>query len=194
MDDLETIRKILISQMKKFFDFDFYEATTAEEAEELINKINFDLITLDLNLPGKSGVDFLKDFRKYEKNIPVILITESRIEDGPGVLLALHEGAQHYLCKGNLNKNPAELKEVVSSFLDRKSNTFTSTSSTQVKSYIVPEVILFGASTGGTTALVKLLKAIPKPCPPIFVVQHIDPSFAQAFGERFSSGIGFRFN
>lgn len=53
-----------------------------------------------------------------------------------------------------------------------------------------PDVILIGASTGGTEVLVKLLQDMPKPCPPIMVVQHIALAFARPFAERLATSAG----
>lgn len=53
-----------------------------------------------------------------------------------------------------------------------------------------PQLILVGASTGGTEALLRLLRDMPKPCPPIVIVQHIATSFARSFAERLSQLAG----
>ncbi|RZA11195.1 MAG: hypothetical protein EOP10_33485, partial [Proteobacteria bacterium] len=47
-----------------------------------------------------------------------------------------------------------------------------------------PELILVGASTGGTDALERLLKDMPQGCPPVVIVQHIAHAFAKSFAER----------
>ena len=46
------------------------------------------------------------------------------------------------------------------------------------------ELIAIGASTGGTEALAKVLKALVPPLPPIVIVQHIPPMFSKLFAER----------
>lgn len=53
-----------------------------------------------------------------------------------------------------------------------------------------PDLILVGASTGGTEALVRFLRLMPRDCPPILVVQHIAHAFAQSFAERLASAAG----
>lgn len=47
-----------------------------------------------------------------------------------------------------------------------------------------PEVICIGGSTGGTEVLVHILQNIPKPCPPIFIVQHFLSHFSKDFAEK----------
>lgn len=53
-----------------------------------------------------------------------------------------------------------------------------------------PDIILIGASTGGTEVLVKMLSDFPKPSPPVVVIQHIALSFAQSFAERLAVASG----
>lgn len=53
-----------------------------------------------------------------------------------------------------------------------------------------PDLILIGASTGGTEVLVKLIQNLPQPCPPVMVVQHIALSFARSFAERLALSAG----
>lgn len=53
-------------------------------------------------------------------------------------------------------------------------------------------LILIGASTGGTEALLRLLKNMPRDCPPVLVVQHIAPSFAKPFAERLAAASGLQ--
>lgn len=50
-------------------------ASTAEKGLELLKSLHIDLITLDLQLPGMSGVDFLKYLIESGKIIPVVVIS-----------------------------------------------------------------------------------------------------------------------
>ena len=103
VDDDEGIRSLV----KKYLNEKKYLVTTADNAEnasEKIKIIKFDLIILDIMMPGKSGLDFLKD-HKENINTPVILLTakgepNERIE-------GLEMGADDYLPK------PFEPKELV---------------------------------------------------------------------------------
>lgn len=55
-----------------------------------------------------------------------------------------------------------------------------------------PDLILIGASTGGTEVLARLVQDMPKPCPPVMIVQHIALSFAHAFAERLAQVSGLK--
>ena len=102
VDDDEGIRSLV----KKYLDEKNYLVTTAHNAENAFEKIKiikFDLIILDIMMPGKSGLDFLNENKK-NINTPVILLTakgepNERIE-------GLEKGADDYLPK------PFEPKEL----------------------------------------------------------------------------------
>ena len=73
VDDDEGIRSLV----KKYLNEKKYLVTTADNAEnasEKIKIIKFDLIILDIMMPGKSGLDFLKENRE-NINTPIILLT-----------------------------------------------------------------------------------------------------------------------
>ena len=102
VDDDDGIRSLV----KKYLNEKRYLVTTAinaEDASEKIKIIKFDLIILDIMMPGKSGLDFLNEYKK-NINTPVILLTakgepNERIE-------GLEMGADDYLPK------PFEPKEL----------------------------------------------------------------------------------
>ena len=103
VDDDDGIRSLV----KRYLNENNYIVTTAASAEEAIEKIEvieFDLIILDIMMPGKSGLDFIEENRK-KLETPIILLTakgeaEERIE-------GLEIGADDYLPK------PFEPKELI---------------------------------------------------------------------------------
>jgi DNA-binding response OmpR family regulator len=72
------------------------EARTAEEAEEILGSSAYDLILLDLNLPGMDGFEFLQRLRT-SSTVPVMIVS-ARDED-EDVVSALGIGADEYLTK-----------------------------------------------------------------------------------------------
>ncbi|OFY67689.1 MAG: DNA-binding response regulator [Bacteroidetes bacterium RIFCSPLOWO2_02_FULL_36_8] len=75
------------------------------EADRLINSSNFDLIILDILLPGKSGLEVCKSIRKKNQRIPILLLTAlSSLDDK---VTGLESGADDYLVK------PFEFKELL---------------------------------------------------------------------------------
>lgn len=69
----------------------------AEDGASALNEIDYDLIVLDINLPGMSGLEFLTSLRAKQKNIPVLLLTA---RDAPSQRVeGLDSGADDYLIK-----------------------------------------------------------------------------------------------
>ena len=103
VDDDDGIRSLI----KKYLNENNFLVTTADSAEnasEKISVIKFDLIILDIMMPGKNGLEFIKD-HKNKLDTPVILLTakgeaSERIE-------GLEIGADDYLPK------PFEPKELI---------------------------------------------------------------------------------
>jgi len=95
VDDDDGIRNLV----KKYLNENNYLVTTAPSAEDALEKINlikFDLIILDIMMPGKSGIEFIKE-NQQRLETPVILLTakgepNERIE-------GLEVGADDYLPK-----------------------------------------------------------------------------------------------
>ena len=103
VDDDEGIRLLV----KKYLNENNYLVTTADTAENASQKIklvNFDLIILDIMMPGKSGLEFIKE-NKNKLETPVILLTAKgeAIERVEG----LEIGADDYLPK------PFEPRELI---------------------------------------------------------------------------------
>lgn len=72
-------------------------AEDAEEAERLLEEGTYDLILLDIMLPGKDGIQFCKELRQRGETIPVILVT-ARSQEADKVL-GLEYGADDYITK-----------------------------------------------------------------------------------------------
>jgi DNA-binding response OmpR family regulator len=72
-------------------------AFSAEEAERVLHKEGFDLLLLDIMLPGKSGIALLRKVRSEGHKMPILLLTAlDSVEDR---VLGLDAGADDYLIK-----------------------------------------------------------------------------------------------
>jgi len=103
VDDDDGIRS-LVKQYLNENNFLVTTSNSAENAEEKVSIIKFDLIVLDIMMTGKNGLEFLRD-NKSKIDTPVILLTakgeaENRVE-------GLEIGADDYLPK------PFEPKELI---------------------------------------------------------------------------------
>lgn len=83
---------------------DTYLATTLAKARELLTK-SFDVIVLDWMLPDGQGIDFLRELRAKDLNVPVIMLTART--DLIDKVLGLETGASDYMTK------PFESRELV---------------------------------------------------------------------------------
>ena len=103
VDDDDGIRS-LIKQYLNENNFLVTTSNSAENAKEKVSIIKFDLIVLDVMMPGKSGLDFIKE-NKSEIDTPIILLTaKGEAKDRVG---GLEIGADDYLPK------PFEPKELI---------------------------------------------------------------------------------
>lgn len=98
VDDDQTICKTIsvFLQSKKY---NIITTQDSEQAIELINKQQFDLIFLDLNMPKLSGIDVLRNIRSHISalELPVIMLTVS--EDTADIVNSLEAGANDYIVK-----------------------------------------------------------------------------------------------
>jgi len=112
IDDDDGIRS-LVKQYLNENNFLVTTSSSAENAEEKILIIKFDLIVLDVMMAGKSGLEFIKD-NKSKINTPIILLTaKGEAEDRVG---GLEIGADDYLPKPF---EPKELTLRIKNILDK---------------------------------------------------------------------------
>lgn len=94
-DDRDNLK--LIGALLMHEGYDVSQAESAEEALEKLKTVEPDLILLDINMPGLSGLEMLKVLRGREKYVSVIFVS-ARSETGD-VVRGLDEGADDYICK-----------------------------------------------------------------------------------------------
>ena len=103
VDDDDGIRN-LVKQYLTENNFLVTTASNAEEAKEKISIIKFDLIVLDIMMPGKNGLEFTLE-NKNQINTPIILLTAKG--EPTERIAGLETGADDYLPK------PFEPKELI---------------------------------------------------------------------------------
>ncbi|NVK19609.1 MAG: response regulator transcription factor [Methylocystaceae bacterium] len=95
VDDDERLRRLL----KKFLSESGFVVSIAENAADARNKLSlleFDLIVLDLMMPGESGLEFAKDFKQTDPT-PILMLTA--MGEGEDRITGLECGAEDYLTK-----------------------------------------------------------------------------------------------
>lgn len=73
--------------------------SSAEEALEKVPKHQPDVVLMDINLPGISGIDCIRDLKKKLPRLEVVMLTAYEEEDN--IFRALKEGASGYLLKSS---------------------------------------------------------------------------------------------
>ena len=103
VDDDDRIRE-LVKQYLNDYDFLVTTANNAEDAKQKIDIIKFDLIVLDIMMPGQSGLEFTNENKK-KIGTPIILLTAKG--EATDRIEGLEIGADDYLAK------PFEPKELI---------------------------------------------------------------------------------
>ncbi len=98
IEDEEEIRRLILYNVEKE-GFHIHESEDANDGLIMLGEIPFDLILLDLMLPGLSGMQFLQIIKRNPEyaQIPVIIISAKNKEED--IVTALNAGADDYLTK-----------------------------------------------------------------------------------------------
>ena len=96
VDDERSIRLSLRTILGNF-GFDIVEAARGEEALSLVRTEQFDAVLLDINMPGRSGFEVLKDVKHTYAHLPVIMVSVQA--ESQYALRCLRAGAAEYVNK-----------------------------------------------------------------------------------------------
>lgn len=200
VDDSALMRKIISDMINEEPDMEVIN--TARNGEDLLTKLQNnlpDIITLDVEMPKMDGISALREMKKMNINIPVIVLS-SISQKGPHLTMeCLEAGAFDFLPKPSgaisldINKVKVDLVQKIRLAYEK------SAVQSRVAVRPVPvenkvsrrhnaeklEAVVIGASTGGPKALYAVITAFPEKLGvPVFVVQHMPVGFTKAFAER----------
>jgi len=96
VDDDPSVRRTLHSTLYSL-GFDIGEASSGEEAIELCRIVKYDGVLLDVNMPGKSGIETCADLRRMRPRLAILIV--SVIDDYERRIQALDAGADDYVTK-----------------------------------------------------------------------------------------------
>lgn len=195
VDDSLFFRQMLIQYFLKVPNIEVIGyAVNASDARKKILQMRPDVVTLDVEMPGMSGIDFLKDFLP-EHPIPVILVSSLNIR----VFDALSYGAVDFIRKPDISSvnsrdtffSSLQSKLVIASQAHvRIPQKADQTRPLPLPAAKLPHNVLsstiigIGASTGGTETTLEILKALPKEMPGIVITQHMPEGFTAMYAER----------
>ena len=162
------------------------------DAKNKIPQYKPDVVTMDVEMPGQSGLEFLKQYLPAHP-IPVIVVSSLNLK----VFDALAVGAVDFVRKPD-NQQSAEafitaLTQKIIIASNARPRPVAPPAMAQVVS-AAPKlgnspgldrvVIGLGASTGGTEATLEVMKPLPADIPPMVIVQHMPPGFTKMYAER----------
>lgn len=97
-DDHAIVRKGLIELLREEFkSMQVFEATNSQQATELIKKEVFDIILLDISMPGRNGIEILKQIRAQGIKSPVLML--SMHPEDQYAIRSLRAGASGFINK-----------------------------------------------------------------------------------------------
>ena len=172
-------------------------ASNAGEARQKITALKPDVVTMDVEMPGISGIDFLREFLPTHP-VPVIVITSSPLS----ALDAISVGALDFVRKPETNNQKS-----IDKFFFRLTSTMRYSRMAKIrvpkpvsaqKPVQIPtpvpalltsapsglKIVALGASTGGPDALTEVVKHFPANMPPVVITQHMPPTFTNLFAQR----------
>jgi two-component system, chemotaxis family, protein-glutamate methylesterase/glutaminase len=201
VDDSAYVRKV-VKQMLSRSPFIEVVGTArdGEEALEAIEKLNPDVVTLDLIMPEMDGVEFLQK-QMARRPIPVVIISIAS-EGGELVLAALDAGAVDFLQKPTALANEKifeithELIEKVKAaanvplnrlpvITEKRRVEFPPVIATAASPSGIIDLVAIGISTGGPQALAFLMSQLPANLPvPIAIVLHMPVGYTEMYARR----------
>lgn len=172
------------------------------DAKQKIPRLKPDVITMDVEMPGQSGIDFLKQYLPLHP-IPVVLCSSLDLK----VFDALDAGAVDFVRKPSTQEdNAAFIRSLTTKVLAASmakvrapraaaASAAPSAPATSAAPLTPPvalggagaldQVIIgLGASTGGTEATLSVMKQLPADIPGMVIVQHMPTGFTKMYADR----------
>lgn len=193
VEDSIVFRELLVQNLSR--DPAIRVVATAKdpfEARDLILMHKPDVMTLDVELPRMSGIEFL---RKLIPQYPLPVVVISALSDK--VFDAMNAGAVDFVAKPAVS-NRAQLEDFIKNELLVKIKIASTAKISNIKKTIVKQqeqeqnlssyrsnlVVAIGASTGGTEAIYSVVKDFRTDIPGIVCVQHMPPKFTEMYAKR----------
>ncbi|WP_325200116.1 chemotaxis-specific protein-glutamate methyltransferase CheB [Oscillibacter sp.] len=161
------------------------------DAKQKLPRLNPDVVTMDVEMPGQSGIDFLKEYLPAHP-VPVILCSSLNLK----VFDALNAGAVDFVRKPDVQESKEVFitnltqKILVASMARPRSAPLRSpsvavdTPNLGGGSVLDRVLVGLGASTGGTEATLEVMRRLPADIPPMVIVQHMPKGFTQMYADR----------
>ncbi len=207
VDDSQLVRDILANILSQ--DTSIQIIGTAADPLEAVKKIQElkpDVITLDIEMPVMDGLTFLKKLMSTFP-IPVLIISTLAKQGSDIAMRALELGAVDFIEKPTV-RTGSNL-ESIHSVIIRKVHAASGVNIqelrrnlrnaemkpqtqvvTQIQTFdqrMPQQIVVIGASTGGTIAVKKVVSQFPGQMPPVLVVMHMPAAFTQPYANELAN-------
>lgn len=196
VDDSRTIRALIRRSFEKYPQITICgEAANPIEARDLIIKDQPDVITLDVEMPGMNGLQFLEKIMRL-RPIPVVMVSALTARGAETAITALQMGAFDCFPKP-VSVMGADAFAGLARLVIQAAHSCPGAraDATQGLQAAVPhgperawvrafDLVAIGSSTGGVEALEQVLSGFPRQSPPIVICQHMPALFTASFANR----------
>lgn len=165
-------------------------ASSAFEARAKLKSLNPDVITLDIEMPRMNGIEFLRSLLP-DNPIPVVVVSSvnsyvfEAMDAGAVDFVTKPGGASRLDITGFTTELAAKIKTAsVARVRAARPYIRTAAPNTALSGSGAGFIIAIGASTGGTDAILSILRELPPDAPGIVIVQHMPPVFTRMYAER----------
>lgn len=189
VDDSMLARKLIMEGLSKYPKIEIVGyAINAMDAKRKLAQLNPDVMTCDVQMPGMSGIELLKELIP-ENPLPVVLVSSLNLR----VFDALHAGAVDFVRKPDGSQSPEAFIQSLAQKVVVAANSKVRKPRPTVEAPVLPAarlggatqmIIGLGASTGGTEATLEVLKRLPEDIPGMVIVQHMPVGFTGMYAER----------
>ena len=202
VDDSAVVRRMISDALSQDPEIEVVGAACDPYvARDMILELNPDVLTLDIEMPRMDGLTFLKILQEH-RPMPVVIVSSLTQSGSKMALRAMELGAVDVVAKQSSAWNIGALRENLAqrvkgaararlSLLRPAASAGGVTESAAGVVFSPRQLIVMGASTGGTEALKSVLTRLPAGLPGICIVQHIPPVFSKTFAERLNECCAF---
>jgi two-component system, chemotaxis family, protein-glutamate methylesterase/glutaminase len=195
VDDSQVARSVLSRMLAGFSDLEVVAtAGDAGEALRLLPTIGVDIVLLDVEMPGASGLEALPEIVRLGRGARVLIVSSFCERDAEAAARVLADGAAEILPKPGAESFNGRFSEVLAERLRRMGRTDAPPEpDNPAESLPAAKLacLAIGASTGGLLAVAALLQALPRQIgAPILVTQHLPAVFVPFFARQIETASG----
>ncbi len=158
------------------------EAADPHEARAAVKTLNPDVMTLDIEMPGMDGLDFLEKVMRL-RPMPVVMVSSLTSRGADSSLRALELGAFECVDKGSLH-GPALAATIRAAAGARPRSPTAPRTPIRTELRGHGRLVAIGASTGGVEALLAIVPHLPANAPPVVITQHMPAAFTGSLARR----------